>query len=237
MRAVPFQKLIDAITARAGIDPALPEDSLRGALLADYLEDALEYAWGFYEWEDVTLTESRTPATHTITLITATANPIGEVLAVYDSDPADPSSPAVELTFTTTDTTLVLDADSHTANTPVFVKFRLPAPAFTIAAYETTRAYAPGDVVLFGPDCYRAFASTTGNAPTSTAHWKKQEIPHYLGEYAKTSVLAEIALAAPGLEQRGDYLSRRAEGQLMSEMDKQWFRRGRHHHYTAKFTH
>jgi hypothetical protein len=232
VKTVTFQKLIDAISARAGIDPEIPENAMRGALLADYLEDALEHAWGFYEWEDITLTQQRPPATHTITLITASATPIGEVLKVYDADPSTTEYIA-QYPFSTTDTTLVLD--DHSAHTPVWVKFRLPAPAFTIAPYEPTRAYAVGDTVLHSTDCYRAFAATTGNAPTSTAHWKKQEIPAFLGEYAKTAVLAEIALQSPGLEQRGEYLSTRAEGILQTEMDKQWLRRGRYHHYTARF--
>lgn len=237
MRSVSFQKLVDSIQARAGIDPSLPEDSLRAALVADYLEDALKYGWGFYEWEDVTLTEQRTPSTHTISLITASDNPIGEVLRVYDSDPDDYSSTALEVSFSTTDTSLILDSGSHVTNAPVWVKFRLPTPQFTIATYESGRAYAIGDIVLFGADCYRAFAATTGNSPTNGTYWKKQEIPAFLGEYAKTAVLAEISLAVPSLEQRADYMTRRAEGILQNEMDKQWMHRGRYHHYTARFSH
>lgn len=234
MKTVAFQKLLDAISARAGIDPALPENAMQGSVLADYLEDALEHAWGFYEWDDITLTQERTPATHTIPLIAATTTPIGEVLRVYNADP-EGNSLASELQYSVTDTSLLLDAIDHSANAPVWVKFRIPDPAFTIAIYEPSRAYAAGDIVLHGVDCYRAFAATTGNLPTSANHWKKQEIPAFLSEYAKTAVLADIALQTPGMEQRGDYFSTRAEGILQTEMDKQWLRRGRYHHYTARF--
>jgi hypothetical protein len=60
MKTVRLQQLLDSITARAGIDPALPENAHRGALVMDYVQEAVNYAWTFFDWPEINHTEERT---------------------------------------------------------------------------------------------------------------------------------------------------------------------------------
>lgn len=59
MKTVRLQQLLDSITARAGIDPALPENAHRGALVMDYVQEAVNYAWTFFDWPEINHTEER----------------------------------------------------------------------------------------------------------------------------------------------------------------------------------
>lgn len=57
MKTVRLQQVLDSITARAGIDPALPENAHRGALVMDYVQEALNYAWIYFDWPETNHTE------------------------------------------------------------------------------------------------------------------------------------------------------------------------------------
>jgi hypothetical protein len=59
MKTVRLQQLLDAITARAGIDPALPENAHRGALVMDYVQEATNEAWNFFDWPEIHHTQER----------------------------------------------------------------------------------------------------------------------------------------------------------------------------------
>jgi len=59
MKTVRLQQLLDSITARAGIDPALPENAHRGALVMDYVQEAVNYAWTFFDWPEIYHLEER----------------------------------------------------------------------------------------------------------------------------------------------------------------------------------
>jgi len=236
VKTVSFQKLIDAISARVGIDPTLPENGQRAAMMADMVNDALADAWTFYPWPDVVLTQERTPTgspAKTINYIATGATTIGEVLNVYKEDPADVVRP-LEYAFTTTDTTAVVSDDNYTAGEKVWVRFSIPVPALTISAYSGTTAYAAGASVYYQNECYKARSSTTGNLPTSTTHWDKQEIPNFLAEYLKHKTVAEM-LFSDGQDQRGLVQEDRAEKSLVKAMDDFWLRRGKVHTWTAAF--
>ena len=59
MKTVRLQQLLDSITARAGLDPTLPENARRGALVMDYVQEAVNYAWAFFDWPELNHTEER----------------------------------------------------------------------------------------------------------------------------------------------------------------------------------
>lgn len=234
MKTVSFQKLIDAITARAGIDPTLPEHSHKSAMIADMMNDALGDAWTFYPWPDVVLTQERTPTgspAKTINYIATGATTIGEVLNVYRDDPSDVVRP-LEYDFTTTDTTAVVSDDDYTAGSKVWVRFSIPVPALTISPYNNATAYAAGASVYYQNECYKARATTTGNLPTSTTHWDKQEIPEFLADYLKVKT-ASMLLFAEGQDQRAALQEQRSENALVKAMDDFWLRRGKTHRWTA----
>ena len=313
MKTVRLQQILDSITARAGIDPALPENAHRGALVMDYVQEAVNYAWAFFDWPEINHTEERivlgagfaeggytyesdysgtvsyigraiegsdfdhavwrikrvtTTAAGEVTNIDTAINvswnnrltatyvedsqnsaaneipyvllysegrtPIGGVFAVYASNPD--TSLAHSLKFSVTADRLLITDTAYSGGT-VFISFTEPVPEFTIASYDAETTYALGDLVYHNPtgDCYRAILATTGNAPTSTVYWSKQAVPFFLGDYIKTSGLASILLEQPGIENKANYLTARAEGLLMKAMDDAWLRKGEVRHYSAKF--
>lgn len=59
MKTVRLQQLLDSITARAGIDPTLPENARRGALVMDYVQEAVSHAWEFFDWIETNHLEER----------------------------------------------------------------------------------------------------------------------------------------------------------------------------------
>lgn len=59
MKTVRLQQLLDSITARAGIDPTLPENAHRGALVMDYVQEAVSHAWEFFDWIETNHIEER----------------------------------------------------------------------------------------------------------------------------------------------------------------------------------
>jgi hypothetical protein len=59
LKTVRLQQLLDAVTARAGIDPTLPENAHRGALVMDYVQEAIHEAWNFFDWPEIHHTEER----------------------------------------------------------------------------------------------------------------------------------------------------------------------------------
>lgn len=237
MKAVTYKSLRDGVLRRMGLDAAQPVMDSQASALADYLAEAVDVAWSFYVWPDVTLTEQRTPAIHTLTLEEAApANPIGRILHIYDEHPGSDSSYAKELDFTQGDTTAEITDDSHADSVPVWVRFRLPAPQFTSEAYNAATTYAPGDLVYHAPtsDCYLCLAATTGNAPTSTAYWRRQQVPAYLADHARTYAHA-MTLEEDGQYDKAAYQRARAEGQLVARMDEFWLQASKVHHFSARF--
>lgn len=313
MKTVRLQQLLDSITARAGIDPALPENARRGALVMDYVQEAVSHAWEFFDWPEINHTEERivlgsgfaeggytyesdysgtisyigraiegsnfdqpvwrikrvtTTVSGAVTNIDTALNvawnnrltatyvedsqnspsneipyallysdgstPIGAVSAVYASNPD--TSLAHSLKFSVTADRLLITDTAYSGGT-VFIKFCEPVPEFTIASYDASATYAPGDLVYHNPsgDCYRAILATTGNAPTNTAYWSKQAVPFFLSDYIKTAALADILLEQPGMEAKANYLATRAEGQLLKAMDDAWLRKGEIRRYSATF--
>lgn len=240
MKAVTYKSVRDGILRKMGLDSSLPPLASQAAALADYVQGALDIAWDFYPWPDVTLTQERTPTgtpAHDIAFEQPGLTPIGDFLQIYDNDPEDYAQPFHSLRFSTTDTGATLNPDDHTPGTPVFVRFRIPAPLFTSRVYSASTAYLPGDVVYHDStgDCYLALTATTGNAPTSTIHWRRQEIPTYLGEYCKAHAYASTLLE-DGQFDKANYMLTRAEGILAEKQDDFWMKRDRYHHYTARFT-
>ena len=59
MKTVRLQQLIDSINSRAGINPELPENAYRGAMVMDYVSEAVNYAWTFFDWPEINHTEER----------------------------------------------------------------------------------------------------------------------------------------------------------------------------------
>lgn len=240
MKPTTYKSLRDGVIRRMGLDASLTQLSSQSAALAEYLQSALDSMWDFYPWPDVTLTEQRTPSTHTIHFDQPGQTPIADVLDITDADPDDDSVMANSLPFSqSTALSLVLiSADWHVPGTPVWVRFRIPSPLFTSTDYSASTTYAPGDVVYHDStgDCYLCTAATTGNLPTDPAFWRRQSIPPYLAEPAKLHALAETQ-QEDGQYDKANFLFARSKALLEDRQDDFWMKRDRYHHYSAKFNH
>ena len=241
MKTTTYKTVRNGILRRMGIDAAQPIISSQAAALADYVTNALDTAWSFFPWPNITVVEQRTPTGSPAKFISydqPAATPIGDFLQILDVDPSDYTTLPVSYSFTTTSTGATITDSEYTAATPVFVRFRTPAPQFTATSYDPATTYAPGELVYYDTtgDCYLSILATTGNAPTSTTHWRRQEIPYFLSDYAQTAAHAETLLE-DGQYDKGSAQLTRAQGILETKQDEFWMKRDIHHHYTAKFTH
>lgn len=238
MKAATYASIRDGVFRRMGLDASQTPLPSQAAAIADYASEALDVSWTFHPWPDVTLIEERTPVAHTLTLEVPGEHPIGHILQIYDSDPTSRTTHTTLLEFDQGDTTATITDSAHTADSPVWVRFRLPVPIFTSTAYDAATTYAPGDLVFYAPtgDCYLCITATTGNLPTSTTHWRRQEIPAYLADHARTYAHA-MTLEEDGQYDKAAYQRTRAEGQLVARMDEYWLAAAKTHHYSATFSH
>ena len=241
MKTVSYKSLRDGVIRRMGLDASLTPLDSQSAAIAEYLQSALEAGWDFYPWPDITLTEQRTPTGTPATTISATQpgeTVIGEFLQILSENPDDDTVIPMSYDFHATGTEAVIDTAKYSAGEPVWVRFRIPIPQFSSTEYSASTAYAPGDVVYHpaSGDCYLCTAASTGNAPTNASFWRRQQVPDYLGEYAKLYALAET-LQEDGQYDKAAYQFTRSRGILEDRQDDFWMKRDRYHHYTARFAH
>lgn len=255
MKTISFQKLLDGITSRAGIDPTLPENSLRTAMIADVLDDALADAWTFYPWPDAVRTEERVPTGSPAKLIYFIDNnrtTIGDVLHIFREDP-EGNTAARQWEFTQSEHRAEIVDRHYVGGAPVWVQFRVPVPRLTISAWSPAQSYVAGDTVFHKGDCYMAKAplvvtqagqtvlassgqpvaqTTAPLEPPNINAWDKQEIPEFLADYLKAKALSSL-LYAEAQDQRALVQEQRAENALVKAMDDFWLRRGKTHRWTA----
>lgn len=161
-------------------------------------------------------------------------SPIGTILKIYDKEPSRHTL-ATPLRYLTAEDRIYI-TDPFNGN--VWVHYSLPLPRLTTVPYSASATYAPGDLVFFSTtgDCYSARQSTTGNAPTSAEHWRRQRIPHFLAEFLKLRAHAET-LFEDGQSDKGSLALARGEKILLDKMDQAWLRKGEVHGYSATFQH
>jgi hypothetical protein len=173
-----------------------------------------------------------------IPLVAQGLKPIGTVLKIYDRNPHECGSQPLTKTFchVVTDDRILITDTSYTAGEPVWVEFSLPQPRFTATAFNSSTAYAAGDLVYYNTtgDCYEAIADTTGNLPTNEEFWLRHRIPAFLADYLKFYALAET-LSEDGQMDKANYQFARAEGILQQRMDDAWLRKGEVRRYSASF--
>lgn len=235
MKTATYKSLRDGIIRRMGLDASLAPLTSQSAALAEYIQSALDGMWDFYPWPDVTLTEQRTPVNHLLVVSgSALQNPIGEVLEIFDADPAATVPNAVPFDLLSDDS-IFLNPDWHIQNAPVWVRFRLPAPVFSSVDYNSATTYSAGDVVYYDltGDCYLCIRGPAGNIRDASL-WRRQLIPAYLAEPAKLHALAE-AQQEDGQYDKANFLFARSKALLEDRQDDFWMRRNNAHHFTAKF--
>lgn len=170
--------------------------------------------------------------------------PIGQIEGAYTNDPRISTNNPQELDFSPVE---LIDergaagsdgafglTTSHYLFAPdapdqVWLRFRRPAPEFTLTAYASATSYAINDVVYYGStgECYRAYAASTGNPPTDTSYWVKIDFPRVISGFVKRAVQSDVLTdqkqqrrAARILDQADQELAAAAERAL--QMQKQY---------------
>ncbi len=115
----------------------------------------------------------------------------GEIAGLYRRDPGLSPLTAGRVKFAVTADGI---APLNYAGATVWVRFRIRPPVFTLTEYNGATAYVAGDIRYYATtgECYKALVATTGNLPTSTAHWEKILFPYILETFVKRAVFADL---------------------------------------------
>jgi hypothetical protein len=134
---------------------------------------------------------------------------LGDVLAVWDSDPELDRATAGQVDFVEAeDGILVMGSDPV-----VYVEFRRRVPDYSGADYDATDDYAVGSQVFSGGDYYQAIVANgptvvvAGSSPvsyvgakavTQSAYWSKIQFPYTLARYCALGAAADINAKVQG---------------------------------------
>lgn len=224
MRSTSFKALRNSVLRKMGLDADQTILPSQAAAIADYMESSLSDVWGYYDWPDTTLTETRTPTgtpAKTITFRVPSTTTIGSILRITDLEPTLTRNVQ---TFTFAENALSTAATitdtRYTEGEEVHVKFRRPEPRLTSTAYSAATAYSEGDVVYYDTtgDCYLCIASTTGNLPTNDTFWERQLIPSIFAPYLRHATHA-LTLEEDGQYDKSAVQSAKAEAEIVKTHD------------------
>lgn len=233
MRTVTYKSIRDGAATRMGIDPTVDLQSNTKLAIAEYAIGAIRNGWEFQDWPGVCLLEERTfaGAEKVIGYSETGQAEIGEVFAAYSADPTNDIS-ARKIAYSLSDEGVQFHPDLDL--TSVWLKFRKLSPIFSGSDYSSTTAYSVGDVVYYDTtgECYKCIAPSTGNAPTVSAYWLKQDVPYFLAEYAKSAIYADL-LAEDGQMDKAQFQTGKAESLLVFAADKASIQQGQFSRATA----
>lgn len=218
MRTVTFLSVFNRVVQLRGHDPAtLPLTDAMAGQTAYYIEQWIRRGWEKDFWPEWTKVDERTPDTNSLIAWEQTGkDALGEVQGVYPTEKmayleqnklsVAIRDTGIELRFT--------DGDGSTS----WVKYRLRPPRFTATAYAGATAYAVGDVVYYATtgECYLCIKTSTGNAPTNTTYWTKQDLPRLLENVAVRGAFSE--LLRQNDQKRADY----EEATALEELQRVW---------------
>jgi hypothetical protein len=141
---------------------------------------------------DTTYFETFTLTDRYILLDQVNQTPIGEVVAIYNSDPRLTTRHcACQLPFSPTEREVTV-TECGTGAT-VWVQFRIPPSEFTGIPFVTGKTYALGERIYHPADgeCYRAIiAGPTGDPTAQPAQWLKIPLPAIFASYVEASAYA-----------------------------------------------
>lgn len=155
-----------------------------------------------------------TPFAPYIGLDQAGQTPIGEVVAIYASDPDVNVSNPGKLRHTVR-ARGVVPLDSAPAI--VWVRFRIRVPVFTATPWSGATAYVAGNLVFVAAteECYRALQAGTNQAPASSpSYWVKVDFPQVLADFTMRAAAADV-MRADGQTEKAD----REQAQAFNELD------------------
>jgi len=207
-----YRDLLYAISRLTGITPArlLNDDALA---IRDYINSALRTSWEYYPWAP---------------LMSVTSDTVANLdnYAEYDLFSISKYDPRVKRWPTyygfSEDSGGLNLLDDLATTTTVYLKYRQRFYPFDGIEHSLAESYSNGDMVYDSTtlDYYRSLAdSNLGHEVTETAWWDRREIPAFLFEHARLSVVADIR-EAEGETNKAMILRRQADRARDLEIEK-----------------
>ena len=238
MQTLKFSNVIHGISQLAGLDrDNLPSHFFKQ--IRDLANTRLAIAWETEYWPDLIKTVSTVVTTTSDVSSMAYPSDAGEILAVYDKDPAKTTSLSTVSYILRDDTTDSSDNSGKTINvfkatTPLFIEYRISRPDLDGDVYVSTTAY---------PDTTQIYYSTAGHfyirknntggtetdivpgADYPDSNWTKVLIPKIFENYLIRGIYADY-LRANGQPDIAATEDSNSEGMLVMECDKVYRQQG-----------
>lgn len=225
-RTTRFKEVLHRVAYRMGIDPTVEFNRNSAEAVAEYLREAYELAYEWYEWPESISVDEYTVTDSKIEWDAPTLGSFGTIFDIYTNHPLTSRNP-LPLSFTMVADGIYINPDF--TGTSVWVKWRAPAPKFTGREYLYTDTQAVGDTVYyeFTGECYACVTEITTvmiagedyKAPTDGAYWRKLDFLSVLAPAAVQGAYAEH-LAEEGQHSASQLPDGKMLGYLEHELDR-----------------
>jgi hypothetical protein len=232
MQTLKFSKVVYGVAQLAGLDrDNLPNHFFKQ--VRDLANTRLDIAWETEYWPDLIKTASTVVTTTSDVSSMAYPSDAGEILAVYDKDPAKTTSLSTVGYILRDDASDSSDNSGKTINvfkttTPLFVEYRISRPDLDGDVWET------GTYTGTSTTSVQVYHSGTGNFYStilSTANepdhgdWSKVLMPKIFENYLIRGIYADY-LRANGQSDIAASEDNNAEAMLVMECDKVYRQQG-----------
>jgi hypothetical protein len=224
VQTLKFSNVIHRVAQLAGLDrDNLPSHFFKQ--VRDLANTRLDIAWETEYWPDVSSMAYPSDA--------------GEILAIYDKDPAKTTALSTIGYVLRDDTTDSIDNSGKTINvfkntTPLFVEYRISSPDLDGDVYVSTTAYPDGTQIYYSTTGHFYIRkNNTGGTETDIvpgadypdSNWTKVLIPKIFENYLIRGIYADY-LRANGQPDVAATEDRNSEGMLVMECDKVYRQQG-----------
>jgi hypothetical protein len=208
-----FLKRVSALMGQPYAD-LLDEEE---AMLREFFNRHMRFAWDSFMWPEICLIEERTPDANNRTSLTeASETEIAEVFNCWRDDPHDTAYPREVAYLITENGIQFLEGQTYD---PTYIFFRKRKPEFTGDDYAAATAYVADDQVLYLGRFYKCILASTGNLPTNATYWEELEIPYVFLEYAVAGAYGDWLVADGQVDKAAMALASAGEI-LVMEIDK-----------------
>ena len=231
MRTLKFSNVVYGIAQLAGLD----RDNLPGHFfkqVRDLSNTRLAIAWESEYWPDLLKTESKVVTTTSDVSSMSYPPTAGEILAVYDKDPAKTTNLSSVSYILRDDNSDSDDNSGRTINvfsstSPLYVQYRIVRPELKVDI--TTAQLEIGDQLYHSGHFWEAktVRSAGDHQPDSTdsTNWKKILVPKIFESYLIRGIYADY-LRSNGQSDVAMIEDRNAESMLILESDKLYRQQG-----------
>ena len=233
MQTLKFSNVIHGVAQLAGLDrDNLPSHFFKQVRALS--NTRLDIAWETEYWPDLIKTVSTVVTTTSDVSSMAYPSDAGEILAIYDKDPAKTTALSTVGYILRDDTTDSSDNSGRTINvfkttSPLFVEYRIASPELKGDVVDASVALAVGDQVYYNNHFWEAktIRPAGDHQPDSsdTTNWKKILIPKKFENYLTRGIYADY-LRANGQPDIAAIEDRNSEGMLVMECDKVYRQQG-----------